>query len=84
MQKLRYLNAAAVDCVDRLLLERDKRNDVSLRIHGEKEYVKGGYCLSFELRFGVAIVVICGLIPLWRQNRHIFAGDVLAGLRGRR
>lgn len=28
MQELRYLNAAAVDCLDRVFIEQDKRSDV--------------------------------------------------------
>lgn len=30
MQHLRYLNAAAIDCLDRMSAEREKRNEVRL------------------------------------------------------
>lgn len=40
MQQLRHLNATAVDCVDRIFVERDKRNEVS---HTEpKVYIEKG------------------------------------------
>lgn len=45
VQHLRYLNAAAIDCMDRIAAERDKRNDVCSHV-AEKSVNKEAFCLA--------------------------------------